>query len=530
MSSKPARPASRTKEPPPGDVEAARRASEESLRSFIDNAVFGIYRSAVDGRVLMMNRTLATMLGYGSPDELMGADLAATVYQDPAERERLVQQHRAGDRYSGVESVWKRKDGKPVPVRLSGRVLHDGSGAVAGFEGIVEDLSERHALEHRLRQAEKMEAVGQLAGGMAHDFNNLLTTILTTADLIGGELIGDSTIQSDLETIKIASSRGSDLIRKLLAFARRQRLDLQPVVLDALLQEVSTVLRRLLPQDIEIRVEVDAAGSAARADPVAVEQILINLATNARDAMPGGGTLTIGTGRENLTAAGCETQGWGLPGRYAVLSVTDTGIGMDPVTQSHLFEPFFTTKAVDAGTGLGLAMVYGLVKQHDGFVDVRSTPGSGTTVRVLLPEAESAAARSTPEGGTAQLRGTETILLAEDEDSLRRAAARVLQKHGYRVIEAANGAEALALYGEHEFEIVLIVADVVMPTLGGPQLLRALRQAGKNVRVLFTSGYTARDVQETKALDPGLPFLAKPWTISDFLRRVREVLDQPVPE
>jgi two-component system cell cycle sensor histidine kinase/response regulator CckA len=203
---------------------------------------------------------------------------------------------------------------------------------------------------------------------------------------------------------------------------------------------------------------------------------------------------------------------------------------MDPETQSHLFEPFFTTKAVDAGTGLGLAMVYGLVKQHEGFVEVRSTPGSGTQVRVLLPEAEPVATRSTPEGGTAQLRGTETILLAEDEDALRRAATRVLEKHGYHVLEAANGAEALELYTRHESEIALIVADVVMPTLGGPQLHRALRDAGKHVRVLFTSGYTARDVQETKALDPALPFLAKPWTISDLLRRVREVLDQPVPD
>jgi PAS domain S-box-containing protein len=513
----------------PEEVDAARRASEDSLRSFIDNAVFGIYRSATDGRVLMMNQTLATMLGYRSPDELLGADLAATVYQDPAERARLVQQYHAGDRYSGVETLWKRKDGMAIPVRLSGRVLQDDSGAAAGFEGIVEDLSERHALEQRLRQAEKMEAVGQLAGGMAHDFNNLLTTILTTADLIGGELIGDSTIQSDLETIKAASRRGSELIRKLLAFARRQRLDLQGVVLGALVQETAVVLRRLLPPDIEIRLEVPETDTAARADPVAVEQILMNLATNARDAMPGGGTLTIGAAREELSAAVCAAQGWGVPGRYAVLSVSDTGIGMDPEIQSHLFEPFFTTKGVDAGTGLGLAMVYGLVRQHDGFLDVRSTPGSGTTVRVLMPASESAAVRVTPVSGTAQPRGTETILLAEDEDALRRAATRVLEKHGYRVLEAANGVEALQLFAEHESEIGLIVADVVMPTLGGPQLLRELHQAGKHVRVLFTSGYTARDVQETKALDPAFPFLAKPWTISDLLRQVREVLDQPVP-
>jgi len=397
-----------------------------------------------------------------------------------------------------------------------------------GPVGVGADAAERDALEQRLRQAEKMEALSQLAGGMAHDFNNLLTTILTTADLIGSDLIGDSTILSDLETIKAASRRGSELIRKLLAFARRQRLDLQPVELDALLQDTAVVLRRLLPADIELQVEVDEPGCVARADPVAVEQILINLATNARDAMPGEGTLVISASHEELTAAACAAGGWGTPGRYAVLSVADTGVGMDRETQRHLFEPFFTTKAVDAGTGLGLAMVYGLVRQHDGFVEVRSTPGSGTTVRVLLPEAERAAHRVSPEGGTAQLRGTETILLAEDEDALRRAARRVLEKHGYRVLEAANGAEALDLFGRHETEIALIVADVVMPTLGGPQLARALREAGKQVRVLFTSGYTARDAQETRALDPGLPFIAKPWTITELLRRVREVLDQPM--
>jgi len=527
MSPKPAKPSEPAKRRPSPNGDAAVRASEESLRSFIDNAVFGIYRSTPDGRALMLNQTLVTMLGYASASELLGADLATAVYHDPAERQRLVQRHLKSTRFSGVETVWKRKDGTPIPVRLSGRVLRDGAGAVEAFEGIVEDLSERQALEQRLRQAEKMEAVGQLAGGMAHDFNNLLTTILTTADLIGGELIGDSSIQSDLETIKAASRRGSELIRKLLAFARRQRLDLQPVVLDALMQETAVVLRRLLPSDIEIRLDVEESDVAARADPVAVEQILINLATNARDAMPGGGTITISAGRQDLDAAACAAQGWGVSGRYAVLAVADTGIGMDEETQSHLFEPFFTTKPVDAGTGLGLAMVYGLVRQHDGFLDVRSTPGSGTTVRVLLPAAEASAARPTPEGGTAQPRGTETILLAEDEDSLRRAATRVLEKHGYRVLEAANGADALELFHRHEFEIALIVADVVMPVLGGPQLMRKLRQAGKKVRVLFTSGYTARDVQETAALDPGLPFLAKPWTISDLLRRVREVLDQP---
>ena len=524
MSKRQARPAA-DQAAPQRDGGEASRPSEETLRSFIDNAVFGIYRTELDGRLLLMNRTLATMLGYAGPEELLGRSIA-TFYLDAEERARLVRQYATRERYSGVETTWRRVDGRPIPVKLSGRVLHDDSGAATGFEGIVEDMTERHALEQRLRQAEKMEAIGQLAGGMAHDFNNLLTTIQTTADLIAGELIGDSTIQSDLETIKAASRRGSDLIRKLLAFARRQRLDLQPVALDALLQEAATVLRRLLPPDIAIVLEVDEAEKAARADPVAIEQILINLATNARDAMTGGGTLTIET--QLVDGEGSAAAAPDVPaGSYAMLSVRDTGVGMDSATQKHLFEPFFTTKPVDGGTGLGLAVVYGVVRQHDGFLDVKSTPGSGTTVRVLLPAAEPAKARSTPEGGTARLRGTETILLAEDEDSLRRAATRVLEKHGYHVLEAANGVEALELYREHESEIALIVADVVMPSVGGPQLLRELRQQGKTVRVLFTSGYTARDVQETKALDPGLPFLAKPWTIVELLRRVREVLDQP---
>ncbi|HUH82058.1 MAG TPA: PAS domain S-box protein, partial [Solirubrobacteraceae bacterium] len=291
MSKKPAKPIETTARA--GDSDATLRASEESLRSFINNAVFGIYRTTLDGRTLLVNQTLATMLGYASPADLLGSDIASTVYSDPGERARLVEQYKSGTQFSGVETIWKRKNGTPVPVRLSGRMLRDAAGSLEGFEGIVEDLSERQALEQRLRQAEKMEAVGQLAGGMAHDFNNLLTTILTTADLIGSELIGDSTIQNDLEAIKAASRRGSELIRKLLAFARRQRLDLQPVVLDRLVQETAAVLRRLLPPDIEIRLEVEHSDVTARADPVAVEQILINLATNARDAMPGGGSLTI---------------------------------------------------------------------------------------------------------------------------------------------------------------------------------------------------------------------------------------------
>ncbi len=507
-------------------AEEALRASEESLRTFVDNAVFGIYRSALDGKLLMANRTLARMLGYGSAEDLLGQDIR-NVYHEPAERDRLISRYGPADHYDGIEATWRRRDGTAIPVRLSGRSIHDPAGEIVCFEGVVEDMSERRALEQQLRQAQKMEAVGQLAGGMAHDFNNLLTTILTTVELVEEELPGlAADVRDDLALIKTASRRGGELIGKLLAFARRQRLALRPVGLSEVVRDAVAVLRRVVPEDIDIRLALEDH-TVVQADPGAVEQILMNLVTNARDAMPGGGTLRLETSAAILSADECAAQGWGTPGRYGVLSVTDTGTGMDADTQTHLFEPFFTTKPVDVGTGLGLAMVYGLVRQHDGHVDVRSSVGSGTTFRVFLRESDGAVPRPSPPGGLEVLRGSETILLAEDEESLRRAAVRVLERHGYKVLVAANGAEALELFRAHERDIALVVADVVMPHLGGPQLVQELRRNGSRVRALFTSGYTARDVQETKALDPGQPFLSKPWAIADLLKRVREVLDRP---
>jgi PAS domain S-box-containing protein len=509
-------------------AEEALRRSEESLRTFVDNAVFGIYRSTLDGRVLMANRTLARMLGYDAADAMVGADMRH-LYDDAAERDRLIRRYGEADRYEGLDTMWRRADGTPIPVRLSGRPLRDGSGHVVGFEGIVEDMRERRALEQQLRQAQKMEAVGQLAGGMAHDFNNLLTAVLTTTELIAAELpVGETRIRGDLELIQTASQRGSDLIRKLLAFARRQRLALQPLELNPIVRELAGVLRRLVPEDIDIRLALDEGGAVVNADQGAIEQMLMNLATNARDAMAGGGTLRLETSHTTLTAEACAAKGWGKPGEYVVLAVSDSGVGMDAETQRHLFEPFFTTKPVDGGTGLGLAMVYGLAKQHDGFLDVESAPGRGTTVRVLLPASSGAVQRPSPVHAVERLRGAETILLAEDEDSLRRAATRLLEKHGYRVLAAASGTDALQLFRDHAGEIDLVVADVVMPGLGGPQLAGELRRSGCTVKVLFTSGYTERDVQETKALAPDEPFLAKPWTVTDLLTRVREVLDQPV--
>ena len=510
-------------------AEEALRRSEASLRGFVDNAVFGISRSSADGTVLSANRTLARILGYGSPDELIGLKTATTFYRRPEDREAIVQVMQRGERFENLEAEWKRRDGSLVTVRLSGRAVRGADGAVEGYEVIIEDITEHRALEAQLRQAQKMEAVGQLAGGVAHDFNNLLTTILASSELLATGLPPGTPHRDDVDVIHQAAVRAAELTRDLLAFSRQQPLELQAVPLGGLVTDFARLARRIVPEDVEVAVQVDAAGAVVRADPGAIEQILMNLVTNSRDAMPGGGTLRLVVADGALDDEYCRTHGWGTPGTYVVLTVADTGAGMDATTQQHIFEPFFTTKPVGQGTGLGMAMVYGLVKQHGGFINVYSEPGLGTTVRIYFPTAAEAtgAARATP---AAEIReGRETILLVEDDATLRRTAKRVLEKFGYTVITATDGFDALNLIQTRPTSADLIISDVVMPHTSGPQLLKALRSAGATPRMLFTSGYAARDVQERATLDSGVPFLPKPWTIAELLRKVREVLDSPNP-
>ena len=508
-------------------AEEALRRSEASLRGFVDNAVFGISRSSADGTVLSANRTLARLLGYGSREELIGLKTGTAFYRRPEDREATVRQMLSGDRFENLEAEWKRKDGSPLTVRLSGRAVRAADGGVDGYEVIIEDITEHRALEAQLRQAQKMEAVGQLAGGVAHDFNNLLTTILASSELLASGLPPGTPHRDDVDVIHQAAVRAAELTRDLLAFSRQQPLELQAVPLGGLVTDFARLARRLVPEDVDVAVQVDATRSVVRADPGAVEQILMNLVTNSRDAMPAGGTLRLVVADGALDEEYCRAHGWGTPGEYVVLTVADTGAGMDARTQQHIFEPFFTTKPVGQGTGLGMAMVYGLVKQHGGFINVYSEPGLGTTVRIYFPVAAEAAgaARAAP---VPEIReGRETILLVEDDATLRRTAKRVLEKFGYTVITATDGFDALNLIQTRPTPADLIISDVVMPHTSGPQLLSALRQAGAAPRMLFTSGYAARDVQERATLDRGVPFLPKPWTIAELLRKVREVLDAP---
>jgi CheY-like chemotaxis protein/two-component sensor histidine kinase len=372
-----------------------------------------------------------------------------------------------------------------------------------------------------------MQAIGELTGGIAHDLNNILTVVTTNLDLMGSSLSEQqSELKQDFDETQAAVRRGTALIKKLLGFSRRGHLEIQPMDVVSLVADLSLMLRRIVPESIQMNLQTNAKAGTVRADAGALEQILLNLVTNARDAMVDGGLLSISVGGRELGQEYCATHPWTTPGKYVCISVGDSGIGMDEETRERVFEPFFTTKPPELGTGLGLSMVYGLVKQHGGVVDVISKQGEGTTVNLYLPQVyESAVGAKRPTPVQTMLGGIETILVVEDEEPIRRATRRVLETHGYTVLLAANGQEALKLYPDHRDDIDLVISDVVMPLLGGAKFYEALLESGGQPKILFTSGYTDRDVRQAGAIDPALPFIHKPWTVAALLSKIREVLD-----
>src|SRR5437667_3427465 len=506
-------------------AEAALRHSEESHRALVQHASYAIYRSSVEGRFLTVNPALVRMLGYASEQQLLAVDLAVDVYADPEERQRILGRFEVEDVVEGVEVTWKRQDGDEILVRLSGRAVRRRGGAIDCFETIAEDVTERRALEEQLRQSQKMEAIGQLTGGIAHDFNNLLTIILANAQLVAKALpSGHADAHADLRDVMSAALRGRVMVKELLGFARRSRLELQSVHLGGLIDDLSGFLRRILPADVEIMASSEHDLPDVRADVHATEQILFNLVTNARDAMPDGGVLRIETGRVHLSED--QRQAWGSvrAGEHVCLSAGDTGIGMDEETRAHMFEPFFTTKPAGKGTGLGLSTVYGLVKQHGGGIDVDSEPGKGTRFRIYFPVDERVAVAVRPRASVAEVRGgLETILVVEDDDQLRRSVKRILEAAGYQIVTAADGLEALEALRQTT-GVRLVFSDLVMPRLGGRALYDAARREGHATPFLFASGYS--DPDRAASLDPSVPLLHKPWTEEDLLGRIRAILDR----
>ena len=414
-----------------------------------------------------------------------------------------------------------------VWVRGIGQAVRDSNGVIVKIAGAFQDIDERRKLEEQLRQAQKMEAVGHLAGGLAHDFNNILTVMLGYTELILDELGPDDRLRGDLEEIQRAGKQGNALTRQLLAFSRQQPIA-RPEVL--VIGEVAVEMRALLQQALGARVELAVIASFSKgrvvADPSQIEQIIMNLAINARDAMPNGGKLSIETVDVELDGDYCSLHHNVSPGPYVMLAVTDTGLGMDTQTRERLFEPFFTTKEKGEGTGLGLATVFGIVTQLRGHIWVYSELGQGTTFKVYLPRTDRAQSPAPPlPPAPVSLRGTERVLLVEDDTAVRNVTAAILRRQGYYVLEAQNGAEALLVCEQLTSELHLLITDIVMPRVGGRELVASLTPNNPNLRVLYVSGYTENSVLANGMLDGEVAFLAKPITPNALLCKVREVLD-----
>jgi two-component system cell cycle sensor histidine kinase/response regulator CckA len=429
-----------------------------------------------------------------------------------------------------LESIHRRKDGTTFPVEVSAQLIQYDK-KKEYVVAIVRDITERKRLEDQFRQAQKMEAVGQLTGGFAHDFNNLLTVIngycqilLTAADP------GDPK-REELEQIKVAGERAANLTCQLLAFSRRQILQLRVVDLNALVTNLDKMLQRVLSEDIELKAALSPNLGGVKADQCQIEQVLMNLAVNARDAMPDGGKLTIETANVELDDAYARERISVKPGPYVLLAVSDTGCGMDAETQKRIFEPFFTTKEPGKGTGLGLSTVYGIVKQSGGYVWVYSEPSQGTTFKIYLPRVDERVETVEPVRLPVEmLRGTETVLLVEDDAGVRALARGVLKSGGYTLLEASNGVEALRVAEQHDDTIHLLVSDVVMSGMSGRQLGVHLVAMHPTVKTLYMSGYADSTIVHDSILEPGLAFLQKPFMPDALLRKVREVLDAPAKE
>jgi two-component system cell cycle sensor histidine kinase/response regulator CckA len=500
----------------------ALRESEARYRAIADATFDGILLSR-DGVILDANRGIAEIFGY-DVTEIVGQTLDRFAAPESCEQvQRLF-----GATVEGVfEIVGLRKDGSKVRLECIVRnTTHEGQPARLTA---LRDVSQRQLLEAQLRQAQKMEAVGRLAGGVAHDFNNLLTVITSYSQLLMEDMGTADPRRADLEEIQKAAGGAATLTRQLLAFSRQQVLEPKVIDLDEVVAGAGKMLKRLIGEDIELVTVLAPDLGMVKADPGQVEQVIMNLAVNARDAMPDGGQLTIETTNVELGQQYAQEHLPVPPGSYVLFSVSDTGTGMDEATKARLFEPFFTTKEQGKGTGLGLATVYGIVKQSGGFIWVYSELGQGTTLKVYLPRVDEAVTGQTAPASPQSLHGTETILIAEDAAPVRSVAREVLRRHGYRVLAAADGPSALELAAAHPGPIDLLITDVIMPEMSGRHLADRLKDLRTTLRVLFVSGYTDDAIVRHGILEPGIAFLQKPFTPESLARKVREVLDAPAP-
>lgn len=501
------------------------RVSEERYRDLFENARDLIVTLDLDGRFTSVNNAVLEVSGY-SREELLTKTIFDVASPNSLELMRSAFTDVAsGQETRGSELELKCKDGRALWIEVRSRQLQE-DGTITGIQSIGRDISWRKRLEEQLLHSQKMEAVGRLAGGVAHDFNNILGVILGYSDLVLDNLGVHDPSRRRIGEIRKAGARAAEVTRQLLAFSRKQILAPKILDLSSTVSETARMLLRLLGEDIELITKLSPAQIRVKADPAQLEQVIMNLAVNARDAMPSGGKLILETSTAVLEET-AHDQVRAVPGRYAMFAITDTGTGMDEATRARIFEPFFTTKGPGKGTGLGLATVYGFVKQSDGYIWVYSEPGHGTTFKVYLPEVAAPVTPAHPEPPPRALpRGSETVLLVEDEGSLRNLNEEVLTDLGYTVLSAAHGAEALEL-AQHQTHIHVLLTDVVMPGMSGRELGEKLKIMWPEVKVLYMSGYTDNVIIHHGILKPGVSFLQKPFTQETLARKMREVLSLP---
>ena len=509
------------------------RRSEINFRSLVTHAPYGVCRCDSFGILLDVNPALVAMLGYTAAADLLGRNLA-NLHSDSQQWFGLADYLRLLEKFHGMPADWLRNDRTIVSVRLSGRAFRDEGNSIV-FELFAEDVTERRALEQQLRQAQKMEAVGRLAGGIAHDFNNLLMVISGYSEFLLERIGDEPTLRGHAQEISNAAGRATSLTRQLLAFSRKQMLAPKIMDLNSVVSENVKMLTRLIGEDIDLVMIPGSDIGAVKADPGQIEQVIMNLAVNARDAMPHGGKLTIETANVTLDAYYARFHAPVKPGDYVMLAISDTGMGMDADTQAHIFEPFYTTKGLK-GTGLGLSTVYGIVKQSEGYIWLYSETGKGTSFKIYLPrfsatgEALATQPALAPEDQEQPSPGHETILLVEDEENLRRLARHSLENQGYSVIDAPDGVSAIQISQAQKGPIHLLLTDVIMPGMNGRELANHISPTRPGMKVLYMSGYTENHIGHNGTLDEGITLLQKPFTLSALRTKVREVLETPLPQ
>jgi len=509
-------------------AEEALRAAEEKYRSIFENAPEGIYQCTTDGRYVSANPALARMFGFDSPQELIQTrnDITNQEYVTPQSRGDFVKELDARGEVRSFEYQAYRRDGSLIWVSASARAVRDAHGHIAYFEGTVQDITERRELEQQLRQMQKIEAVGRLAGGVAHDFNNILMAISSYAELLYARITKEDALRRYVDEISKATDRAASLTQGLLAFSRKQVISPTVLDLNAVIAEQIEMLKRLIPENIELRFLPGNLLGRVKMDPGQVQQIVMNLVINARDAMPNGGTILVETGNVERDRTDCGLQGTVPAGDYVMLAVSDNGCGMNAETQAHIFEPFFTTKEQGKGTGLGLAIVFGIVNQSAGHIFLHSEPDHGTTFKIYFPRVEAAGQLDDRATMGLLFTGDETILLVEDEEAVRESAAEYLRENGYTVLEAKDGPEALKLAAEHSQPIHLMLTDLIMPHMSGRELSEKINGLHPETKVMFMSGYSNNLLSKEQVLDPKHVLLQKPFRLTTLGQRIRETLDR----